>query len=449
MFYLIVSIMIYYTTEIAIFSSLSGVSFPIWKKGFILALAFFMNQNRLLSPLLLDPLIFLVVLAMAKQPLWRLKSFFLAFFPAFFSDLTSRFMIAVVIPYFCSDCMKMIESGLMTMIAYALVYPSFLLTNYFIGKDYQTIVQSENGQKSQQFYMVYLICILVYYVDILVVLGFADPFMRFSHLMVVFPSYKMLFLIFMLLFALLFSYFNRAARHILEEKLLTEQVTYIGHLESYGVELEKLYKDIENFKKSYLSRLDQLGATIACGSIKEIQALYYDSVGNAAEYWDNKHYNLAKLSNVHLSSIKSILSAKIIEAEKAGISVHLEVPDIITHTSIAPLDLVLLIAIFCDNAIEAAVLSEARELSIAYFNNAEVQMLVVANSIKEERVNIVEIFKEGYSSKGKVRGIGLSNVQAILKKYPRLSLSTKSACYEFRQTLVIGPEVEGESRAFH
>ncbi|EHI69275.1 ATPase/histidine kinase/DNA gyrase B/HSP90 domain protein [Streptococcus ictaluri 707-05] len=119
----------------------------------------------------------------------------------------------------------------------------------------------------------------------------------------------------------------------------------------------------------------------------------------------------------------------------------MEVPDLIEESLIPELDLILLMSIFCDNAIEASLEAEHSSMSIAYFLVDHKQVFAVTNSTKEEKVDINKLFEEGYSSKGSDRGIGLSNAQRILRKYPQLTLRTKSQNGQFSQTLTI-PKVE-------
>ncbi|MCP6025907.1 GHKL domain-containing protein, partial [Klebsiella pneumoniae] len=85
------------------------------------------------------------------------------------------------------------------------------------------------------------------------------------------------------------------------------------------------------------------------------------------------------------------------------------VPDRIRDSYISELDLLLLVSIFCDNAIEAALETTQPAVAIAYFLSDDQQIFTVTNTTKDERVMISRIFEEGYSSKGSDRGIGLSN----------------------------------------
>lgn len=222
-----------------------------------------------------------------------------------------------------------------------------------------------------------------------------------------------------------------------------EQQAYIANLETYGKHLEKLYKGVKVFQLDYLKRLERLGQAIDSGSVSDVQTVYAQTVDEATDYWDDKHYNISKLSKISVSSIKSLLSSKIIKAEKAGIALSLEVPDRIRDSYISELDLLLLVSIFCDNAIEAALETARPAVAIAYFLSDNQQIFTVTNTTKDERVMINKIFEEGYSSKGSGRGIGLSNAKRILQKYPQLSLRTKSHDYQFSQTLIM-PKIEKE-----
>ncbi|HGA4291374.1 TPA: GHKL domain-containing protein [Streptococcus pyogenes] len=361
--FLLLSIIVYYMTKIYIFSFLSDITLPVWKQLTILALALFFNQFPYLSPLLIDPLLFLVVLRQETKQLFSLKALFLAVAPS----------------------------------------------------------------------------VLVYYVDIFVILGFTDPFLHFHHSLFVPTPYKLLFLMFILLLVYLLSYFNHSSKEYLKNELRREQQAYMTNLEIYGKHLEKLYRDVRAFQSDYLSRIERLGQAIKSESITQIQDIYAQTVHEANDYWDDKHYNISKLRKINISSIKSLLSAKIISAEKSGIDLNVEVPDNIKETYIPELDLLLLMSIFCDNAIEAALEAQQPHMSIAYFLLDDYQMFVVTNTTKK-KVDINKIFEEGYSSKGSERGIGLSNAQRILKKYPYLSLRTKSFDKEFSQTLTMPKE---------
>ena len=62
-------------------------------------------------------------------------------------------------------------------------------------------------------------------------------------------------------------------------------------------------------------------------------------------------------------------------------------------------------------------------------------ILVVENTTDAEKVDVTHLFERGISTKGDERGLGLYNVQQIMERYPKCSISTKSANYQFSQTI--------------
>ena len=74
-------------------------------------------------------------------------------------------------------------------------------------------------------------------------------------------------------------------------------------------------------------------------------------------------------------------------------------------------------------------------MTVAFMNNDDSLVLIVENSIKSEKVDVNHIFDRGYSSKGEGRGLGLHNVNSVLEKYPKSTITTRSANHLFSQTI--------------
>ncbi|AGM99709.1 sensor histidine kinase [Streptococcus iniae] len=431
------SMIIYYITEIKIFTFLSDIRLVLWEKLFIISTALFFSQVDFLTPLLIDPVLFFSILKLKSKQLPYLQTLFLAFFPSVFIDLFSRFLLIILFPSLVIVKEFEMQALLLNILAFVLIYPCFALVNYFIGKDYRLIFITSGTIRAKNFYKIFLIFILAYYVDIFLILGFDDPFLHYQSFQNNDLAYQVLFFIFTFLFLFLLSYFNHKSKHFLELEIKKEQEDYIENLESYGKHLEQLYREMKIFQEDYSRRLQTLEAAIDNETTEKIQETYYHILNQSSEFWDDKHYNISKLAPIKISSVKSLLSAKIVEAEKKGIETLIEVPDQIIEVPIPELDLLLILSVFLDNAIEAALKSEKPRMTIAYFLNGNEQRLHIANSTKEASISISRLFKEGYSTKGDKRGIGLSNVQTILGKHPHLSLQTKSQDYEFSQMLTI------------
>nr|WP_231141852.1 hypothetical protein [Streptococcus equi] len=48
------------------------------------------------------------------------------------------------------------------------------------------------------------------------------------------------------------------------------------------------------FQLDYLKRLERLGQAIDSGSVSDVQTVYAQTVDEATDYWDDKHYNIFK-----------------------------------------------------------------------------------------------------------------------------------------------------------
>jgi len=133
--------------------------------------------------------------------------------------------------------------------------------------------------------------------------------------------------------------------------------------------------------------------------------------------------------------VKSVLSAKLLEAQNKGIDISVEVEEPIDDFQIEILDFITILSIFCDNAIEASQKSQQKKLSVALIKSEMALVLVMENTTEAEKVDVTHLFERGVSTKGEGRGLGLYNVQQIMDRYPKCSISTKSANYQFSQTI--------------
>ena len=101
------------------------------------------------------------------------------------------------------------------------------------------------------------------------------------------------------------------------------------------------------------------------------------------------------------------------------------------------LDFLTIVSILCDNAIEASAEASQPCISIAFIKNGAQETFIVENSIKEESIDVSEIFSFGVSSKGEDRGVGLYTVMKIVESYPNASLNTTCQDQVFRQVLAV------------
>lgn len=129
-------------------------------------------------------------------------------------------------------------------------------------------------------------------------------------------------------------------------------------------------------------------------------------------------------------------------AQEKKIEVHIEIPEFIAETQkVKVISLVRIFGIFLDNAIEELESIENGSLTIVVFKENEDTIYIIQNTSRETIEPLQYLKLEGISTKGKDRGLGLSNVQDILLNEPYLLLETESKGQVFVQRLTILNEV--------
>ena len=204
-----------------------------------------------------------------------------------------------------------------------------------------------------------------------------------------------------------------------------------------GNNIEELYNELRSFRHDYINILRSLKLGIDTHDLPAIEQIYNQVLKDSGQALNQSKYDLGRLSNIHSDALKSVLSAKFLEAQSKGIEIGLEVTQEIKPQGMELLDFITIVSILADNAMEAAVETSHPVVSFAFLEQEGRQIFIVENTIKEPSISSDNIFKKGFSTKGENRGLGLSNVQNIISHYPNVSLRTTSHDHSFRQELEI------------
>ena len=223
----------------------------------------------------------------------------------------------------------------------------------------------------------------------------------------------------------------------LHERLDQEQDLRYKDMERYSLHIEELYKEVRSFRHDYTNLLTSLRLGIEEEDIEQIKEVYDSVLKDSSQKLQDNKYDLGRLVNVRDRALKSLLAGKFIKAREKDIVFNVEVPEEIQVESMNLLDFLTIVSILCDNAIEASVEASQPHVSIAFLKSGAQETFIIENSIKEEGINISEIFSFGVSSKGEDRGVGLYTVMKIVESYPNASLNTTCQDQVFRQILAV------------
>lgn len=223
----------------------------------------------------------------------------------------------------------------------------------------------------------------------------------------------------------------------LRERLDQEQALRYRDMERYSQHIEELYKEVRSFRHDYTNLLTSLRLGIEEEDMEQIKEVYDSVLKDSSEKLQDNKYDLGRLVNIRDKALKSLLAGKFLKARDKKIIFNVEVPEEIQVEGMSLLDFLTIVSILCDNAIEASAETSQPHVSIAFLKNGEQETFIIENSIKEEGIDISEIFSFGASSKGEERGVGLYTVMKIVESHPNTSLNTTCQNQVFRQVLTV------------
>ena len=223
----------------------------------------------------------------------------------------------------------------------------------------------------------------------------------------------------------------------LHERLDQEKALRYRDMERYSRHIEELYKEVRSFRHDYTNLLTSLRLGIEEEDMEQIKEVYDSVLKDSSQKLQDNKYDLGRLVNVRDRALKSLLAGKFLKARDKDIVFNVEVPEEVQVEGMSLLDFLTIVSILCDNAIEASAEASQPHVSIAFLKNGAQETFIIENSIKEEGIDISEIFSFGASSKGEERGVGLYTVMKIVESHPNTSLNTTCQNQVFRQVLTV------------
>ncbi|RXZ80175.1 GHKL domain-containing protein [Paenibacillaceae bacterium] len=239
-----------------------------------------------------------------------------------------------------------------------------------------------------------------------------------------------------LLFIIALLYMQFQYNHIHKREIEKSKSEQLVQIKDYATQLEKIYDEFRGFRHDYANILLTLEDGIYREDWDQVKQVYEQTVKPAGQLMRKNEYSFVKLRNLHVSEAKSILAAKILMAQQMNIDVTLEIEEPIHLIQMELISFTRILSILLDNAIEAASKTEESKIWIVLLEDPIIQLIKIENSSGEE-VSLRRLGERGYSSKGKGRGLGLYNVQQILKENNFASLETETQSNLFSQTLIL------------
>ena len=241
---------------------------------------------------------------------------------------------------------------------------------------------------------------------------------------------------------LIFFAMNSHKVQVEKEIALKQKKFEQKHLQTYTDEIVKLYNEIRGFRHDYAGMLVSMQMAIDSEDLQEIDRVYNEVLVKANQKLRSEKYTYFDLNNIDDSALRSLIAQSIIYARNSGVEFTLEVKDVITRLSMDLLDLVRIMSILLNNAVEGAADSYLKQMEVAVIKMDFETVIVIQNSCKITMTPSEDLFALGFSTKGKNRGLGLNNVKEILDKYDKIILETEMEDNTFRQIIRFKREFE-------
>ena len=197
-----------------------------------------------------------------------------------------------------------------------------------------------------------------------------------------------------------------------------------------------MYDNIRAFKHDFHNIVNGIGGYITAKDIDGLEK-YYKSLFNDC----NNINNLSALNPeiINNPSIYAILADKYTKANSKNIQIELGIFLDLNSLNIDTYELTRILGILLDNSIEAAQECERKYISVRFLmdNRMNRQLIIVENTYNNKDVDTYKIFEKSYTTKPHNTGLGLWEVNKILKKNDNLAIFTSKDDELFKQQLEI------------
>lgn len=208
-----------------------------------------------------------------------------------------------------------------------------------------------------------------------------------------------------------------------ENKLIS---TYYKDLDKTNQKLRKNQHDIKNIFLSLSGLIEKDDISSLKKYFRENFKAYYDKILVDEDY-------ISELSKINLPLLRGLIYEKISLAKSLNLDILLRIPVRIEEVKIDELDLVKLLGILLDNAIEEVKTHSNSYIIIDILKTNKATTFAVENSITKEKVDVENLL----STKGENRGFGLLNLREIINSYDNIDFKTYSKDFKFVQIISI------------
>ena len=272
-----------------------------------------------------------------------------------------------------------------------------------------------------------ILCMLIFVMNIMVTEQAGSPPRVLFTSIILYIAYVVL--TFLIVATIVYEYETNA-------NIMMKQNSY-DNLQEYMKQIEELYQNMRVFRHDYANVMLSVVGYIEENDMDGLKKYYDMEIFPISNLFNKEKDVVAKLHNLDIIELKSLISVKINYALELKVEVNLESIEKIDKVNMKSIDLVRIIGIFLDNAIEACQECEKPSIDLSIIKMDKDITFIVKNTYIKKNIDYCKLGTLGISSKGERRGTGLYNVKTIINAYNNVIMDTEYENGYFTQLLEI------------
>lgn len=234
----------------------------------------------------------------------------------------------------------------------------------------------------------------------------------------------------------LIAYFFISIYSLIKTMKLEKTTADLEEEKLYNKTLQILHDNVRAFKHDFSNIIAGIGGYIATKDMDGLEKYYKQLLQDC-----NQVNNLSSLSpdSINNPAIYTVLANKYYKADGLGIKINLETFIDFNNLHMGIYEFTRIIGILMDNAIEAASECDKKVINVTIRNDLRQnrQLLVIENTYNNKDVDLDRLSEKGYSTKPKNTGLGLWEVNKIIKRHKNLACFTTKNSEYFKQQIEI------------
>ncbi|MFD2306595.1 sensor histidine kinase [Enterococcus termitis] len=218
---------------------------------------------------------------------------------------------------------------------------------------------------------------------------------------------------------------------------MKEKEIELTSMQIYTEQLEQNYTEMRRFRHDYINILASMAEYINKRDVDALENYFNKNIMQVSHEIRKNDFKMRDLTNLQVVELKGLIASKLITAQEKGLNVSFECPEVIEQLNMDRVTLCRCIGILLDNAIEAAGETDTGQVRVGFVTFDHSVSFIVWNDFDDKGYKMFNYYKEGFSTKGEGRGLGLNTLKALVDAAENLHLDTIIENEMFKQEIKI------------